>query len=143
MKESSKRRRSKAQIQEDRKLQAQKKEEIEAKLAEYQEHIPDQQQLKRQKTLVEELQREKEFLFQEKENYRQLCDSLYQNGIIKQTDDGVIVAVEDASEREQIRSKTKQKAAEAAVAQSDYQSAVGDLGADVDINDRDKMDEME
>lgn len=143
MKESSKRRRSKAQMQEDRKLQAQKKEEIEAKLAEYQEHIPDQQQLKRQKTLVEELQREKEFLFQEKENYRQLCDSLYQNGIIKQTDDGVIVAVEDASEREQIRSKTKQKAAEAAVEQSDYQSAVGDLGADVDINDRDKMDEME
>lgn len=143
MKESTKRRRSKAQIQEERKLQAQKKEEIEAKLAEYKEYIPDQQQLKRQKTLVEELQREKEFLFQEKENYRQLCDSLYQNGIIKQTDDGVIVAVEDASEREQIRSKTKQKAAEAAVEQSDYQSAVGDLGADVDINDRDKMDEME
>ena len=92
---------------------------------------------------MEELQREKELIFQEKENYRQLCDSLYQNGIIKQTDDGVIVAVEDASEREQIRSKTKQKAAEATVAQSDYQSAVGDLGVDVDINDRDKMDEME
>ena len=48
-------------------------------------------------------------LYEEKENYRQLCDSLYNDGVIKQDANGGIVPVEDMSEREQIRSKTKQK----------------------------------
>ena len=50
-----------------------------------------------------------EELWKEKENYRQLCDSLYNEGVIKQDEDGSIIPVEDPSEREQIRTKTKQK----------------------------------
>ena len=48
-----------------------------------------------------------EALEQEKESYRQICHEMYCNGVIKQNPDGSFVAVEDASERESIRSKVK------------------------------------
>ena len=50
-----------------------------------------------------------EQIYQEKENYRQLCEALYQEGIIKQDEKGVIVPVDDPMERESIKSKSKQK----------------------------------
>ena len=50
-----------------------------------------------------------EQLFQEKENYRQLCEAMYQEGIIKQNDEGIIVPVDDPLERESIKSKSKHK----------------------------------
>ena len=53
--------------------------------------------------------KETENVHQEKESYRQLCESLYLEGIIKQEVDGSFVAVEDLAEREQIRSKSKIK----------------------------------
>ena len=82
-------------------------------------------------------------MFQEKENYRQLCDQLYQNGIIKQDDSGAIVAVESIEEQEQIRSKTKQKKVQENIEQHDLHSQLEDLGPIEDINDRDKMDGLE
>ena len=48
-------------------------------------------------------------MYEEKEQYRQLCDSLYHDGVIKQDIDGAIIAVDDPSERESIKSKSKQK----------------------------------
>ena len=48
-------------------------------------------------------------LMEEKENYRQLCSSMYDNGIIKQDENGTFVPVEDPMERESIRSKSKMK----------------------------------
>ena len=51
--------------------------------------------------------------------------------------------MEDPSEREQIRSKTKQKEIEQNIAQGEAQSALGDLGPDVNISDRDNMDGLE
>ena len=48
-------------------------------------------------------------LFDEKENYRKLCSSLYDDGVIKQDNQGNMVPVEDPSERESIKSKSKIK----------------------------------
>ena len=45
----------------------------------------------------------------ERENYRQICKSMYDEGIIKQDDQGTFVAVEDPLERESIKSKSKMK----------------------------------
>ena len=53
--------------------------------------------------------KDNEALFQEKENYRQLCEAMYQEGIIKQNEEGVIVPVDDPLERESIKSKSKHK----------------------------------
>jgi hypothetical protein len=38
-------------------------------------------------------------MHEEKEAYRQLCDHLYKDGVIKQADDGSFIAVEDPMER--------------------------------------------
>ena len=95
MKASAQRRRSKAQIKEEKKAEERKQKEIAQKLSEYEE--------------MKQKLEQAEDLWKEKENYRQLCDSLYENGVIKQDVDGSIVAVEDVQEREQIRSKTKQR----------------------------------
>ena len=48
-------------------------------------------------------------LFEEKENYRQLCEALYTEGVIKTNEQGVIVPVDDPLERESIKSKSKMK----------------------------------
>ena len=48
-------------------------------------------------------------LHEEKENYRQLCASMYEEGVIKQDENGIIVPVDDPMERESIRSKSKFK----------------------------------
>ena len=48
-------------------------------------------------------------LFDEKENYRKLCSSLYDDGVIKQDNEGNMVPVEDPLERESIKSKSKIK----------------------------------
>ena len=53
--------------------------------------------------------REQSKMFKEKEYYRSLCDGLYNDGVIKQDIDGVIIAVDDPVERESIRTKSKQK----------------------------------
>ena len=53
--------------------------------------------------------KEAQAMFEEKEQYRQLCDSLYNEGVIKQDVDGSIIAVDDPLERESIKTKTKQK----------------------------------
>ena len=43
----------------------------------------------------------------EKEHYQSMLSDLYENGIIKQDANGTFVAVDDAAEREVIRSKSK------------------------------------
>ena len=48
-------------------------------------------------------------LYDEKESYRKLCSSLYDDGVIKQDNQGNMVPVEDPSERESIKSKSKIK----------------------------------
>ena len=95
MKASAKRRRSKAQIKEEKKAEERKQSEIAKKLSKYDE--------------MEEKMKQAEALYEEKEQYRQLCDSLYNDGVIKQDVDGSIIAVEDQSERESIKTKSKQK----------------------------------
>ena len=69
MKESAKRRRSKAQIKEEKAAEARKQMEVAQKLADY-------DRLKAQVDGIQDL-------YAEKENYRNLCDSLYQDGVIK------------------------------------------------------------
>ena len=59
-------------------------------------------------------------LHEEKENYRQLCEKMYLDGLIKQEKDGSFVAVEDPVERESIRSKTKQKMLEDTMSQASH-----------------------
>ena len=63
-------------------------------------------------------------LIQEKESYRLLCQSLYEEGVIKQSENGDIVPVEDASEREQIRTKSKQKSHAQSAQKIDLTSAM-------------------
>ena len=93
MKATSKRRRTKAQIKEEKKAEERKQQEVAKKLAEYDD----------MKAKVKDAEQ----LFHEKENYRQLCASMYEEGIIKQDNDGIFVPVDDPLERESIRSKTK------------------------------------
>ena len=95
MKASAKRRRSKAQIKEEKNQEERKQTEVAEKLAAYQE--------------MEEKLKLAEEMFKEKEYYRSLCDGLYNDGVIKQDIDGVIIAVDDPVERESIRTKSKQK----------------------------------
>ena len=45
----------------------------------------------------------------EKENYRQLCKQLIDEGIIKQIDDGQFVSVDDPNERQSIQTESKRK----------------------------------
>ena len=92
LKASAKRRRSKAQIKDEKQAEERKQQEIIRKLAAY-----DQ---------MEQRVKETESIHEEKENYRQLCESLYVGGVIKQEADGTFVAVEDPAERESIRSKS-------------------------------------
>ena len=95
MKASTQRRRSKAQIKEEKKTEERKQKEIAKKLAEYDE--------------MERKIKEVDQLFDEKENYRKLCSSLYDDGVIKQDNEGNMVPVEDPLERESIKSKSKIK----------------------------------
>ena len=50
-----------------------------------------------------------EEMYREKEQYRMLCGQLYDDGVIKQIEDGTFVAVEDPMERESIRTESKRK----------------------------------
>ena len=93
MKESAKRRKSKAQLKEEKKQEERKQAEVARKLAEYEV----------MKAKADAAQK----VHDEKEHYRQLCDRLYNDGVIKQDEDGSIVPVEDPLERESIRSKIK------------------------------------
>ncbi len=95
MKESAKRRKSKAQIKDEKKEEERKQKEIMRKVAEY-----DQMQSK-----MAEAHKD----WDEKENYRQLYNHLIGEGVIKQDETGNIIPIDDPSERESIRSKTKQK----------------------------------
>ena len=63
-------------------------------------------------------------LIQEKESYRLLCQSLYEEGVIKQSENGDIVPVEDAGEREQIRTESKRKSHATSAQKVDLSSAM-------------------
>ena len=95
MKESAKRRKSKAQIKDERKEEQRKQQEIKEKLAEY--------------DLMKAKMGEAHKVWNEKESYKQLYTHLMEEGVIKQDQTGNIVPIDDPSERESIRSKTKQK----------------------------------
>ena len=95
MKATSKRRKGKAQLKEEKILEERKQNEIVKKLASYEQ--------------MEQRAKEAEACIAEKEHYQQMLGGLYENGIIKQEADGTFVAVEDPVERESIRSKSKQK----------------------------------
>ena len=56
-----------------------------------------------------ESEKRQEEMFREKEQYRMLCGQLYDDGVIKQIEDGTFVAVEDPLERESIRTESKRK----------------------------------
>ena len=93
LKASAKRRRSKAQIKEEKAQEERKQKEIAKKLATYDAM---EQKIMEQDTLIEE-----------KDQYRLLCASLYDEGVIKQSEDVSIIPVEDPLEREGIRTKSK------------------------------------
>ena len=48
-------------------------------------------------------------IFEEKEQYRTLCQSMYEEGLITQAENGVFRPVDDPLERESIKSKIKQR----------------------------------
>ena len=81
-------------------------------------------------------------LHEEKENYRQLCESMYQNGIIKQDADGSFVPVEDPMERESIRSKTKQKLMEDAQSQASHMHERPEFQANLLNKDEEQMADL-
>ena len=72
LKASAQRRRSKAQIKEEKKAEERKQKQIAEKLAAYDE-------MERKVSQVDEV-------VAERENYRQICKSMYDEGIIKQDD---------------------------------------------------------
>ena len=61
---------------------------------------------------MEEKVKSAEAVHAEKEHYRSICAGMYENGIIKQDENGTFIAVEDPLERESIRSKSKAKHSE-------------------------------
>ena len=126
MKESAKRRKSKAQIQEEKKEEEKKQQEIKRKVAEY-----DKMQAK---------MAEAHKVWNEKENYRQLYDHLIGEGVIKQDETGNIIPIEDPSERESIRSKTKQKRLADQSQQEDSQSNQFEFEDQIQQREPDKMD---
>ena len=96
MKATAKRRKSKAQLKDEKKAEERKQNEITRKLAAYDE--------------MEQKASQVEVIDAEKEQYRQLLNELYESGVIKQAQDGSIVEVEDPAEKESIRSMSKKKA---------------------------------
>ena len=128
LKENVKRRRSKQQIKDEKAAELRKQREIARKLAEYEELMP---QLKKTQEIIEE-----------KENYRQLCGQLFDNGIIKQQEDGCFVPVDDPIERESIRSKTKQRIQQEA--QSEQQTVIMDAEFNQPIleEEEERMEEL-
>ena len=95
MKATSKRRRTKAKIEEERKYEESKKLEIEKKLERFHQYEAEISNL--------------ESHLNEKENYRKLCEHMFEEGVMKQNPDGSFQAVEDPMERESIKSKSKSR----------------------------------
>ena len=95
LKANAKKRRSKAQIKAERVEEERKQSEIAKKLADYE--------------LLKKKEKEMDSLHEEKEGYRQMLSQIYEEGLIKQEANGTFVPVEDAAERESIKSKTKMK----------------------------------
>ena len=87
--------------------------------------------------------KETENVHQEKESYRQLCESLYLEGIIKQEVDGSFVAVEDLAEREQIRSKSKIKQTLTTPNQNEIEADDSAMTHPILDDDQDKICELE
>ena len=96
MKSSAKRRRSKAQIKEERKQEELRKEEIQAKLLAWDDL---------EAALRKETARNKEL-----EEVNSYVGQMVEDGIIKQTANKVFEAVVDPNEREYIQSKRKSEA---------------------------------
>ena len=96
MKASAVRRKTKAQKQQEMLEEERKQQEIAEKLAEYDQFKVDS--AKKQQAIIDE-----------KENYRQLCSQLIDEGIIKQIDDGQFVSVDDPNERQSIQTESKRK----------------------------------
>ena len=93
MKSSCKRRRSKAQIKAEKKIEDQRKEEIQSKLLAWDSLEAElEKQIEKNKELTEV-------------NHK--VGQLVEDGVIKQVADGNFEAVVDSSEREHIRSKRK------------------------------------
>ena len=95
MKESTKRRKSKALIKEEKKQEEWKANDIAKKLAEWE--------------LLKQKESEMDNINAEKESYRQICHNMFIEGVIKQEPDGSFIPVDDPLERESIKSKSKQK----------------------------------
>ena len=62
--------------------------EIARKLAEYDQLKAKEQEIENSFQTIEEVRRQKDQLYTEKENYRMFCDQLYTEGIIKQESNG-------------------------------------------------------
>ena len=93
MKPSAKRRRSKAQIKEEKKQEEKRKNEIQAKMLAWNDLEAElEKQVEKNKML---------------ENVHLQVSQMYEDGQIKQRVDGSFEAVVDPVEREQIRSKMK------------------------------------
>ena len=95
LKATASKRRSKAQIKEEKAIEERKQQEVVKKMSEY-------ERMKEELANVHQI-------IEEKEHYRQMLGHMYENGVIKQDVDGSFVPVDDPLERESIRSKTKQK----------------------------------
>ena len=126
LKESAKRRKSKAMIKEEKKAEEMKQREIFNKLAEYDE----------MKSKMSEAHK----VWEEKENYRQGFENLVDNGVIKTDEAGNVIPVEDPMERESIRSKTKQKRLADMSQQEESKSCQFEFDAPVLDQSQDQMD---
>ena len=78
----------------------------------------------------------------EKENYRQLCQSLYEEGVIKQDINGSIIPVEDPMERESIRTKTKQKMQDDAESNMSHMTQQQEFKQNILDDEEEKMEDL-
>ena len=72
-----------------------------------------------------ESEKRQEEIYREKEQYRMLCGQLYDDGVIKQIEDGTFVAVDDPLERESIRTESKRKQQMSQMQTAGYQQEFG------------------
>ena len=110
MKASAKRRRSKAQILEDKANALKKEAEIEEKMAQWEQMERELREFKKQNSLLEQQTKD--------------VQKMFEDGLLKQNDQGQYEAVLDPAESEYIRSeisKTKRKNAMSAIEAEEIQ----------------------
>ena len=113
LKVSAKRRRSKAQIEEEKQTAAQQKAEVEHRLSQMDKMSQEMAELRQQIAMAEQMHSQ--------------VQQMFDDGILKQGDDGSYQPVFDAEESERIKSATKTRRERAQMTQQELDKLNQDL----------------